>query len=185
MGSKPLNRKIRLFAAIRKKGREAAAAASTRGSPPFICVTMGDQNLTTDEALYHQLSQSLDSEPMELVASEGVQKEGGGRVNQDFVAVEFQDGVSAVPIRSGVIGFDQVHQAVLARIRRSLHTAAPAARTDAAPVGAARPAASSAAAASAAVASAPRGRFRPRGFLRRVPRRRGCRGRFLRRGPRH
>ena len=125
LGSNPLNKKIRLFAAIRKKGREAAAAASTRGSPPFICVTMGDQNLTTDEALYHQLSQSLDSEPVVLVASAGVQKEGGGMVNQDFVAVEFQAGVWAVPIHSGVTGFDGVHQTVLARIHRSLQRAAP------------------------------------------------------------
>ena len=86
---------------------------------------MGDQNLSTNEALHSPLSHSLNSDRVVLVASAGVQKKGVARVNQDFVAVEFQAGVWAVPIHSGVTGFDGVHQTVLARIHRSLQRAAP------------------------------------------------------------
>ena len=81
LGGNPLNTKIRLFAAIVNKGREAAAAASMRGGPPFICVTMGDQNLSTEDALNNPLSildaSRIPARPSRNNAQESWREKGG------------------------------------------------------------------------------------------------------------
>ena len=49
LGSKPLNKKIRLCVGAQNLGREAAAAASTRGAERVVTVSLGDFNLTETE----------------------------------------------------------------------------------------------------------------------------------------
>ena len=76
-----MDEKIRLFAAARNKGREAAAAsmralraeASTLGDEvQVVPVTLGDLNLTEDEVLNHNLFRSLVQNAFHVAASEGL-----------------------------------------------------------------------------------------------------------------
>ena len=118
LGSNPLNKKIQLSAAAQLQGREAAAKlAAGASTPSVVVVTMGDQNLQEREVLDNKLRQSLVQHAFFLTASEGVVDQQGRR-HQDLVMVDRVPGVTLEPIPCDVKGFDQVHQAIRARVCR-------------------------------------------------------------------
>ena len=115
LGGNALHKKMRMFAATMNQGHEAAAA-STRGPYTVVPITMGDQNLTREEALSNWVSSLLTSS-IAVIASEGtVDKQ--GRLHQDLIAVSADLGVKVAPSRCTEVGFDGVHQAVQAYLCR-------------------------------------------------------------------
>ena len=80
-------------------------------------MTLGDQNLTAYEVQNDELSQSLVTNGFFLAASKGI-KDREGRLHQNLIVVDADAGVTLAPIRSDVIGFNRIHQAVQARICR-------------------------------------------------------------------
>ena len=115
LGGNALNKKIRMFAACMNQGREAAVA-STRGPYKVILITMGDCNLTREEALSNFCS-TLITHTIGVVASDGI-KDQQGRLHQDLIAVGADPGVKVAPVCRNEVGFDGVHQAVQALLCR-------------------------------------------------------------------
>ena len=142
LGTDTLNRKIRMFAAIRNHGSEAAAELNKKtqlfAPASVVPVTLGDQNLTEDEVLLNPLSRSLVKHRYHLAASPGIWD--NGRCHHDLIAVDADRGVEMVKIHCNIIGFDGTHQAVRARLSHE-----PTGREVAAPAAASAEAAQAAA----------------------------------------
>ena len=141
------NKKVRLCAAAHCQGRDAAAAASSRGGGiPVVAVTMGDQNLTAEDIRASHIYQATVRHGYWLKSNEGI-VDANGRLHQDLIFVDknWDCTLHDLPSAEVRVGFDGVHQSVRALLSR------PRPR----PGGASTPAASASSAAPAMLALSP------------------------------
>ena len=108
-----LNKKIHLFAAALNQGCRRAAEMGGDVVP----VLLGDQNLTRDEVTTNPLALSLIQHAF-LVASSAGLVDNQNRLHQDLVVVGDVGGLTLESVPEYVVGFDNTHQAVRARIYR-------------------------------------------------------------------
>ena len=108
-----LNKKIQLFAAALNQGCRKTAELGGHVVP----VLLGDQNLTMDEVTTNHLAQSLIKHAFLVATSAGL-VDNQNRLHQDLVVVGDVGGLTLQSVPENVFGFDNIHQAVRARIDR-------------------------------------------------------------------